>query len=728
MTEADARAAEPEPEPEPDARAAEPEPEPGPEPEILPIAPSRHEHRPRTERKPRRPRPATPPREPLRIPHEPALDGLRGMAVLAVVLYHLDRAGHTLPWAAGGFLGVDAFFVLSGFLITSLLLVEWLDSGTIRLREFWSRRARRLLPALFLVLLVVVLYAALVAQPTELQSLRWDGISTLFYVANWRFIADKASYFDAFITESPLTHMWSLAIEEQWYLFWPLVLLAILKWKRSLKWVIGLCVTLALASAAWMAVLHQPGTDPSRVYFGTDTRAQSLLVGAILAAVLIRGLNVRERTARYVVPTLGVLAGLGVLVGWALVPDKAEWIYRGGFLIFAIGVAVVILAAVQPEGNPVRTFLSLRLLRWLGLISYGVYLWHWPIFVMVRPATLQDHLGVRPTGAALLVIRVALTLGISIASYFLIERPIRTGWLKDRIRFSPALVPAMAVILLFLMLAATRGAFDPYTLVASKEPQDRPLPTLEDLQHDLDPETRPAPDSTDEASFDRVLIVGDSVANTMAEGFTRERQQNSHLLVWNQTVLFCQLLNGPRWENGEWVDEENTCDDWEKNWHKAVDEFDPDVVVLAVGAWEIFDREVDGERFLFGTDEFDQLFLTTLTDAIDTLSSDGATVVLLTTPRFERQDDVSASVWTQNDRWRTDHLNDLFKEAAEQRPNQVELVDLGGFVCPDPDVCIQRLDDGSPVRFDGLHFSEEGAQVVADWLTPRLQDAADAHK
>jgi hypothetical protein len=406
------------------------------------------------------------------------------------------------------------------------------------------------------------------------------------------------------------------------------------------------------------------------------------------------------------------------------VPDSAEWIYRGGFLLLATAVALVILAAVQPEGNLVRTALSFEPFRLLGIISYGIYLWHWPIFVALRPATIEEHLGFRPTGAALAAIRIGVTLAVAILSYVLLERPIRQGWLRDRVRFSPVLVPAMAVILLFGMIATTRGAFDPYELVAREQPEDRPLPSAASLEENLRPELRPPPDeeALSEEDFDRVLIVGDSVANTMAEGFTRERQQDERLLIWNQTVLFCQLLDGPRWENGEWVDEENTCDDWPREWADNVDEFDPNVVVLSMGAWEVFDRRIDGEEVLFGSDEHDELFVETLGEAIDVLSSEGATVAILSAPRFERQDTVSASVWTQNEQWRIDHLNELYEEAVSEREDQATIVDLEGFLCPGDEVCIQRLDDGSPVRYDGLHFSEEGAEVVADWLSEELHD------
>jgi peptidoglycan/LPS O-acetylase OafA/YrhL len=217
-----------------------------------------------------------------RLPYQPALDGLRAVAVLAVMLYHGQVA-----WVRGGWLGVDLFFVLSGYLITSLLLAEWATSGGIDLKGFWSRRARRLLPALFTTLAAVAAYGAFLAPPDTLARLRWDGLATLGYVANWRLLASHQSYFEQFADPSPLRHMWSLGIEEQYYLLWPLLLLGALRLARGrprpLLW--GTLVA-ALASALAMAALYRPGGDPSRVYYGTDTRAHTLLVGCLLALVL----------------------------------------------------------------------------------------------------------------------------------------------------------------------------------------------------------------------------------------------------------------------------------------------------------------------------------------------------------------------------------------------------------------------------------------------------------
>ena len=229
-----------------------------------------------------------------RLRYEPALDGVRAFAVLAVIGYHADV--HSLR---GGFLGVDVFFVLSGYLITALLLAEHGDAGRIDVRAFYARRARRLFPALLLVLLGVAAYSGFVAFSGDRGAIRADALASLLYVQNWHLVWSGASYFTAFAAPSPLRHLWSLAIEEQFYLVWPLALIALLRVARSSRRVLGAAiVAAALASALLMSAMYHAGSDPSRVYYGTDTRAQELLVGALLAVLLSRSPRVPAAIAR----------------------------------------------------------------------------------------------------------------------------------------------------------------------------------------------------------------------------------------------------------------------------------------------------------------------------------------------------------------------------------------------------------------------------------------------
>src|SRR3954451_9248564 len=289
---------------------------------------------------------------PSRSPHWPALDGWRGFTIWFAISVH---AGY---FTGGGVLSLDTFFALSGFLITGLLLREWQRRDGIDLLAFWARRARRLLPALFVVLAAVVVYAAFVASPLGLDTLRGDVLSTLGYTANWRFVLSGQSYFSSFTTPSPVLHMWSLAVEEQFYLAWPLVVRGVLWLARGRLAMTGGMVAVgvvagvgAIASAITMAALYTPGGDPSRVYYGTDTRAQAMLVGAVLAVVVLLHGPVRSRVRR---PTLSLAAVVGLVVvvapWFAGNPRQVHDVFYGrfGLLAYSVATAVVLWRLTQP--------------------------------------------------------------------------------------------------------------------------------------------------------------------------------------------------------------------------------------------------------------------------------------------------------------------------------------------------------------------------------------------
>lgn len=667
-----------------------------------------------TKADPREPKPEPPEASTRRIPHQPALDGLRGAAVLAVVLYHgeFGIAGRQL--ALGGFLGVDAFFVLSGYLITSLLLAEYRTSGTIKLGAFWSRRARRLLPAMFVGLGLVILYSLFFAKPDNLEQIRWDGIATLFYVSNWRFVFAETSYFTQFMFKSPLQHMWSLAIEEQWYLIWPLIVLGVLRWRKSIRAVFWVSFGLGIASVFWMAYKWSqlaPGADPSRVYFGTDTRAQSLLVGAALGAAVAGGLKTTTLRSQTFAGWLGLgVAGM-LLIYWVRTPDSAEWIYSGGFLFLALGVAYLIFASTQPGGgmtNPIRSGLSFAPLRWLGLISYGIYIYHWPLFMILNSERV--HL----SGMRLLVVRIIATLGLATLSYLYLEKPIRYGALQ-RIKFSPVLLPITAVMTLLAMLAVTANAHSTLGFEEDRDLSKRPVPSV------------PATSKSGGAPPSRVMLIGDSVGHNLALGFEGEVNDNSDVRLWNRGILWCELIVAPRREKGKEIAPSDTCVDWKQTWTNDIDQFRPDLVVLDVGAWEIFDRKIDGQWIEFGTPEFDTMLSNKLQEVINTVTANGAPIVLLTSPYFERNDGVSTTEWTQNDRGRVDHFNDLLRRLALKNENngKVLVIELGKWLCQDSGPCRESI-DGVKVREDGLHYGP-GAKVVAKWLAPQLRQIAIEH-
>jgi peptidoglycan/LPS O-acetylase OafA/YrhL len=354
-----------------------------------------------------------------RIPYSPALDGLRGAAVVAVLLFHGG-----VSWAQGGFLGVDAFFVLSGFLITSLLVQEWRDDGGIALGAFWARRARRLLPALLAVVALVAAYAVWAAPADARPGLRLDGLATLGYVANWRFVLSGATYFGRAELPSPLRHTWSLAIEEQFYLAWPLVVAALFRRGWSTARLLAASAAGVLASALLMAALFHPGSDPSRVYFGTDTHGQPLLVGAALAFALAAW----RKPVRRGLDRLDGLAWVGaavLLVSWVLGRGDDAWLYRGGFLLVALATAAVVAAVVTSPRGQMSRALSWEPLVVVGRLSYGLYLYHWPLFLWLN----GERTGLN--GLPLLVLRLVVTVAVSVLSYRFIELPVRRGALSN---------------------------------------------------------------------------------------------------------------------------------------------------------------------------------------------------------------------------------------------------------------------------------------------------------
>jgi peptidoglycan/LPS O-acetylase OafA/YrhL len=349
----------------------------------------------------------------------PGLDGLRALAVLAVIAYHLH-----LGWAPGGMLGVGVFFTLRGYLITDLLLGQHEATGTLQLADFWRRRARRLLPALSVLLAVVAAWVTLLDRP-QLSALRGVVASAVGYVTNWWLIAQHRSYFAQFGPPSPLGHLWSLAVEEQFYLVWPWLLWLGLRWARgrpgTRSRLAAATALLAALSAIEMAMLYRPGYDPTRIYDGSDTRAFALLIGAALAFVwpsrhLRGGIT---RGARRILDGAGV-TGLAVIVGLICCTNEySAFLYRGGMVLLSVATALVVGTAASPASRIGRA-LGWGPLRWLGVRSYGIYLWHYPIIVLTTPASGRDTLA---RGA----LQVAASIGVAELSWRYIEEPVRRG-------------------------------------------------------------------------------------------------------------------------------------------------------------------------------------------------------------------------------------------------------------------------------------------------------------
>ncbi|MBU7315503.1 acyltransferase family protein [Paenibacillus oleatilyticus] len=350
----------------------------------------------------------------------PGIDGLRALAVLAVIAYHLHPG-----WAPGGLLGVGIFFVLSGYLITDLLIAEWRREGRLNLKSFWLRRFRRLLPAMLVLLSAVAAWIWLVDR-SRLPALQGDFLAALAYVSNWWLVYREVSYFESLGPPSPLGHFWSLAVEEQFYLLWPLLLALGLRLQPRRGWLAGAMLVGAAASAAAMALLYEPGTDPSRIYYGTDTRAFGLLIGAALAVVwpsgkLSTGTSVRVRRIVDSAGTAGLFAVLLMIVRSG---QYDAFLYQGGFVLLSLAVAVTVAALAHPSGQLGR-ILGCQPLRWLGVRSYGIYLWHYPVIVLTGPPSGSD--GISLARAAL---QLTATIGLAALSWKFVEEPIRRRGVK----------------------------------------------------------------------------------------------------------------------------------------------------------------------------------------------------------------------------------------------------------------------------------------------------------
>jgi peptidoglycan/LPS O-acetylase OafA/YrhL len=351
------------------------------------------------------------------LPYIPAIDGLRALAVAAVLLYHSG-----LGWLPGGFLGVEVFFVISGYLITSLLIADHRSTGHVGLGGFWRRRARRLLPAVFTLIVATLVYSV-IFLPGEVAALRGNAVAGFFYASNWYQIFHSQSYFESLGRPSLLQHLWSLGVEEQFYLVWP-VLFSLVLARIKPRYAFTLVLGGAIASSALMAYKFDPGSDPSRIYYGTDTRAGGLLFGAALAFVWQAG-NLPARASRLFRQTAdvwGAVALIGLICFAATIRETDTLLYRGGFAIVGVVTALVIAAAVHPDAGFLRRVLGRQPLLWLGTRSYSVYLWHWPVFMLTRPGY-----DVSLDGVPLFALRLVITAVLAEASYRLIEMPVRRG-------------------------------------------------------------------------------------------------------------------------------------------------------------------------------------------------------------------------------------------------------------------------------------------------------------
>ena len=640
-----------------------------------------------------------------RLSYLPGLDGLRGLAVLAVVAFH---AG--FEKMVGGFLGVSTFFTLSGFLITSLLLNESRRTGGVALRSFWGRRFRRLMPASLATLAaVVLLFGPLVATANQRVSMRGDVLSSVFDVANWHFVLSGSNYADLFTSPSPLVHFWSLAVEEQFYVIFPMIVVGLWFLTRGRRALLmaGLGA-LALASFAEPFVWSM---SDNRIYFGTDTRAVELLLGALLAVALSSESLRRRLALRYRWRTAAIVAGGVALVvqayWWWNLSQTSSWLYSGGLALYALLSCAVITAVALPSG-PLRSIMSIGVLRWLGARSYGIYLVHWPLFLAVRQTWPNLDRAVQTA------IVVASTLVIAAASYRFLERPVRTGAWPSRGRAVPAAALGVAIV---AVIAFIPLPVDKRELVANF---DKDLSSYNDF---LAGQATKAATTTSTvvvtAPTAAVAVFGDSTALGVGMGFGQWSINTGRFgAVRGDAKLGCGVSRFDAVKVDTVVARDPECAAWPQRWAQQVASTRIDIALLVSAVWEVPDVRLPGsDRWTaIGDPAVDAFVRAEFITAVDVLSSNGAMVALVSWPAYGTwaDDGRPAAVTRQTDPVRMARFNQILAEVAAARPATSRLVDFAGWLG-------NRSQDRT-LRADGTHFYGPAfEQLSAEWFGAELE-------
>lgn len=641
----------------------------------------------------------------------PALNGIRGVAVALVLVGHSG-----IPGVTGGFIGVDIFFVLSGFLITSLLLDEIGRSGKLDLGSFWVRRARRLLPAL-LIMVLAVIAARMLFPPDAVSNLRNDATAAFLWVANWAFVSHETDYFSQGAPPSPLQHTWSLGVEEQYYLIWPVliaavaVLLAAIARKRqktptvvAVRRAVLILAVLGTVGSAAEAILMASDDSLNRVYFGTDTRAQALLIGAAAAALLVRDWTaimagvplIHSRWVRWLAWGVPV-AGVAVLAAITHVATGSATEFRNGLFIVVAVAAVSVIAPVALEQNgPVAWVLSTPPLVALGVISYGVYLWHWPVFLVLNGERTDW------SGLPLFAARCVVTLTLAVGSWWLIERPVRR-WRPvhvPQLRLAAATMATAVAVAVVVVPVGTR--IDPSSPDITQAALVSPVETVRVA---APVQAGPRPHT--------VSVFGDSIGWTIM----RYLPPTPGVSFLDRTTIGCGLVRGgPYRYSGQILEQKPECDAWPERWAQRIGHDRPDVVLMVVGRWETVDRKWNGNWAHIGQPDFDKYLEGELRHALDILASTGALVVVTTEPYNRHGEQAGGKLYPEDQTIRVDQWNTLLRKVVAGRPN-VSVLDLNKKLGPNGNYTNKI--NGVQVRSDGVHPTPNAVK----WLTPWLLDA-----
>ena len=644
---------------------------------------------------------------PARMGYVPALDGIRAVAIILVLLYH----AHIKPFH-GGFIGVDIFFVVSGFLITALLMEEHAHSGAVSYKNFLLRRARRLLPALIVLLAVIGLWASLFSR-RNLDQLQRDIAPSLLYVSNWcQIFWNDVPYFAS--TNPPLLrHMWSLAVEEQWYIIWPLCFVFVYRIKRNVLSKAAALIGIAILVSFVVAFLYVPGDEArsNLLYLSTPTRSIGLLMGAALALVwspwkLVK----RESSSRHAgqisdkrLSALGFACLVLLLALSTFLFANRSVYYRGGSFFVAVLSVVLVACAVHPNAISIHGFFRFSWLVGIGRRSYGIYLWHWPIFVFTDA---QNSL-------TSLVVALVLTGIASELSFRLVEQPIIRGvigetWngVRDGFRTKWALM-RIASILSTLIVVVASGVIvfsTEGTTIAKDTTNPDQVFTPSSLPQVIGPR--------------RVVLVGDSQAESIF--------LNQPKGVENSIVLSDGSINGCGiFDRGEVVSPQTNfsmsvahCDGWEDKWVSAAKESNAQIALVIIGAWEVMTLKTPERYYSFKSPEADALFLSQLQKGINALSKEGIKVALLEVPcmrprNVEGQGTQALPERRSDDR--TKHLSELLRYSARSNPSSTVFIEGPDEWCASPEIA-----NDISYRWDGIHVWKKGAKLVLETISESL--------
>jgi peptidoglycan/LPS O-acetylase OafA/YrhL len=659
-----------------------------------------------------RPAPSPPvaPKTPSKRGHVPALDGIRGIAVLLVLLFHFKIG----PFR-GGFVGVTVFFTLSGFLICSRTVTEVGRSGGFAVKDFFERRIRRLAPAAIVCILGVVIATNLIGTREQHSSITGDALAALGNVANWRYLIHGTSYTDLFAAPSPLNHFWSLAIEEQFYLVFPVAVWLLLKLPR-MACVVSVALLLSVG-LAWSAHAASTAGSYNRFYYGTDARMSELLIGVIAAIALSYWRIPLQRPAgreRFAMTLVAGAALATVLIGAMAYRNGGSAYQQGGAVTIALATAVLIIGGLEGS-NGVARACSARWLRWVGKVSYGAYLYHWPIFALSGKHWGPLH------GLSLGLAQLTLSLLLAGLSFRFLEAPIQKR------RFAPSrpalfrqwskALTGVAVLAVLIAVvhpvsgaprfaqAGSSGATIPGLQVPGRAQVKSGASVAPPTNANANAAARPL----------RVLVTGDSTARVMANALVG--YQNAHpkaLQVLDLSLPGCPITPADRIRNysGEIGQNVTLCQGWQTTFAKQIDTFKPDVSAVFLSVMEQADQRTD-------TTDWDNVLDPTYRAHQETefgalanlLTATGARVLWANAPYIKFQVDLP---WVSDSHQRTDALNAAFADLAAKN-KKITLINYASKLNR-PDGVVD-----TSIRPDGIHMTDAAASKVAqEWLLPML--------